>query len=65
MVEERDVLSPERDDMSVMVVGVMVATRTEVTGDGGEENTGLTMRSFKVMLDGSVPCSPVGRKCLT
>ena len=55
MVEERDVLSPERDDMSVMVVGVMVATRTEVTGDGGEENTGLTMRSFKVMLDGSVP----------
>ena len=46
MVEERDVLSPEGDDMSVMVVGVMVATRTDVTGDGGEQNTGLTMRSF-------------------
>ena len=36
MMEERDVLSPEGDDMSVMVVRVVVTTRTDVTGDGGE-----------------------------
>ena len=36
MVEERDVLSPEGGDMSVVVVVMMVATRTDVTGDGGE-----------------------------
>ena len=34
MMEERDVLSPEGGDMSVVLVRVMVATLTDVTGDG-------------------------------